>query len=104
MTNIVVVLTTVPHDFVVSDFAHALVFEGHAACVSVFPAMTSTYRWEGKIETAREQQVLIKTTADRIDGLEAAVRRLHPYDVPEFLVLPVAGGSDAYVTWVRDPR
>jgi periplasmic divalent cation tolerance protein len=101
MTDVVLVLTTVPVDFVFSGFARTLVEQGHAACVSVLGEADSTYRWQGAIEAARERQVLIKTTMDRVSALEAAITALHPYDVPEFLVLPTAGGSEAYLSWVR---
>jgi periplasmic divalent cation tolerance protein len=62
--------------------------------------MTSVYRWKGSVEQDREQQLLIKTTTERLDALESRLRTLHPYELPEFLVLPVAGGSGAYVEWV----
>jgi periplasmic divalent cation tolerance protein len=63
--------------------------------------MESVYRWKDKIEQARERQILIKTTADKVGALEGAVKALHPYEVPEFLVLSVAGGSEAYLAWLR---
>lgn len=101
MTPVVIVLTTVPADFAVADLASTLVSAGHAACVSALPPMESTYRWNGAIEVASERQVIIKTTEDRVAGLTAALTTLHPYDVPELLVLPVAGGGEAYLDWVK---
>lgn len=100
MTDIVLVLTTVPVDFGVSEFATSLVEGGHAACVSVLAPMDSTFRWNGAIESTQERQVLIKTTGRQVDGLEAAVRRMHPYDLPEFLVVPVSGGGEGYLHWI----
>lgn len=105
MTDVVLVLTTFPEDFDsahLSKFAEDLVSSGRAACVSIMEPMQSTYRWEGKVDVARERQLLIKTTVDRVTDVEAAVSAAHPYDLPEFLVVPVMGGSADYLTWVRD--
>lgn len=93
------VLTTWPTDQPVAPLAQAVVDARLAACVHVAPAGASTYRWNGAVETAQEQQVIFKTTRDRIAALEAEVRRQHPYEVPEWLVLDVAG-SDAYLAWI----
>jgi periplasmic divalent cation tolerance protein len=70
--------------------------------VNILPAMTSIYRWQGKVSEDREQQIVMKTTAARVATLEARVRELHPYDVPEFLVLSVSGGAAAYLAWVEE--
>jgi periplasmic divalent cation tolerance protein len=99
--SFVIVLTTFPDDGVAADVAHRLVDEQLAACVAVLPAMRSIYRWEGRVEEADERQLIIKTTADRVEELTLRLSSLHPYDVPEVLVLPVSGGSDAYLAWVR---
>lgn len=101
-TDAVVVLTTIGADADAAALAQTLVDERLAACVNVLPPMTSIYRWNGKVDTAREQQLVIKTTTARLPSLEARLRALHPYEVPEFLVLRVAGGSDAYLEWLRD--
>lgn len=101
MEEIVVVLTTLPEGFDAVAFAQVLVDERHAACVSILPAQTSVYRWEGAIQTAREQQLLIKTTAGRVDALREALRGRHPFEVPECLVIPVTGGAADYLQWVR---
>ena len=76
-----------------------LVEEQLAACVNVLPAMTSVYRWKGAVEQEPEEQVVIKTTADRLARLEARVRELHPYELPEFIVI-MADASAAYLRWV----
>lgn len=70
--------------------------------MNLFPAMTSVYRWEGKIQEERELQLVIKTTADRLPALETRLRDLHPYELPEFLVLPAGGGSQAYLAWIGE--
>jgi len=97
------VLTTLPAEGgVVEAFARALVDERLAACVSVLPPMQSTYRWKGEVETASERQVLIKTKAAQLAALEQRVQALHPYDVPEFLVLTIEAGSPAYLSWLNE--
>jgi len=104
MADVVLVLTTFPDDGgrpALQGLAHELVSAGHAACVSVMGPMESTYRWEGTVEVARERQVVIKTTADRVPAVEAALTAAHPYDVPELLVVPVTGGGEAYLAWLR---
>lgn len=101
MEEIVLVLTTFPEDFNASSLAEALVRGRLAACVSVLPTQTSTYKWQGEIAIGREHQVVIKTTRDRVDALREAVRSRHPYELPEFLIVPVAGGDPAYLDWVR---
>ena len=95
----VVVLTTIGAATDAAALARTLVEERLAACVNVLPAMTSFYRWQGAIQEDREQQLIMKTTADRVAALEARVRALHAYELPEFLVLP-ASASSAYLEWV----
>ena len=83
--------------------AKEVVGEKLAACVNVISAsLQSIYRWKGKVETATEFLLIIKTTTGRLDALEKKVLRLHSYDVPEFLVLNVAGGSKAYLKWLGE--
>ncbi len=82
--------------------AQTLVTERLAACVNVLPAMLSVYRWKGAVETAQEQQLVIKTTVDRLDGLKARLLELHPYAVPELLVVSVSDGAESYLTWLRE--
>ena len=98
--RIVLVLTTLGADVDAAALAQTLVDERLAACVNVLPVMMSVYRWKGTIETDREQQLVIKTTAAHVGALEARLRALHPYEVPEFLVVPVDGASDAYRDWL----
>ena len=98
----VIALTTLPADADVEAFGKALVEDRLAACVNVLPEMTSIYRWEGKVEKAAERQVIIKTTAARLADLRDRIRELHTYDVPEFVVVPIVGGSDEYLRWVGE--
>jgi len=81
--------------------ARALVEERLAACVNVLPGVTSIYRWKDSVETASEAVLLVKTRADRGPALEARVRELHPYEVPEIVRVSVSGGSAPYLEWVR---
>ena len=98
----VMVLTTLPVDADSPGFARSLVEERLAACVNLLAPMESVYRWEGNIEQETERQVVIKTSRDRVAMLWDRIRELHPYDVPEFLVLPIVDGNDAYLRWVAD--
>lgn len=98
----VVVLVTWPADRPPDALATTLVDERLAACVNVLPEMWSYYRWEGAVQRDAERQLLVKTTGDRLAALEARVRSLHPYEVPEFLVLRVEQGSAAYLGWLRE--
>jgi periplasmic divalent cation tolerance protein len=95
------VLVTCPSFPEARKLARTIVEKRLAACVNVHTAPTeSIYRWKGKIETAREHLLVIKTTTGRLHALEKEVLRLHSYDTPEFLVLPVSSGSRAYLHWL----
>jgi len=73
-----------------------------AACANIVPGVESIYRWKGKVERAREVLVVIKTTANRLPELEREVKRLHSYDVPEFIVLSIVAGSSKYLAWLQE--
>ena len=96
-----VVLTTLGADADAAALARAMVDRRLAACVNVLPPMTSVYRWKGKVEQDREQQLVIKTSPERRLALEAFLREHHPYETPELLVLD-AGGSAAYLDWIGE--
>lgn len=98
----VLVLTTLPADADGVEFGRSLVDDRLAACVNLLPLMDSVYRWEGRVERETERQVLIKTARERVAALWDRVRELHPYEVPEFLVLPIADGNEAYLRWVGE--
>jgi periplasmic divalent cation tolerance protein len=98
----VVVLTTFPTDGDAEKLAQTLVEERLAACVNILPPMRSIYKWQGAIERADERQLLIKTNTDRVHDLETRIKALHPYDVPEFLVISVLDGSRDYLSWVAE--
>jgi periplasmic divalent cation tolerance protein len=95
-----VALTTFPADGDVERFAATLVEEKLAACINVLPPMRSIYAWRGTIERADERQLLIKTRTVAVPQLERRIKELHPYDVPEFLVIPILDGSPDYLSWL----
>ncbi|MBK9031792.1 MAG: divalent-cation tolerance protein CutA [Myxococcales bacterium] len=98
--DVVLVLSTVPDDDRGPALARALVDEELAACVNLVPSVRSIYRWDGVVADEREQLAIIKTRRDRVDALLARLVALHPYQVPEAIVVPVAGGHAPYLAWV----
>lgn len=95
------VLVTCPSLALARKIARAVVQKRLAACVNVVRSpIESFYTWKGKLESAREHLLIIKTTAKRLSQLEGEVKRLHSYDVPEFIVLSIVGGSSDYLSWV----
>jgi periplasmic divalent cation tolerance protein len=99
--KLVLVLTTLGADADAAALGRTLVEERLAACVNVLPAMTSVYRWKGSVGQEREQQLLIKTAPELVEALRARLRQLHPYELPEFIVLE-GEASAAYAEWVSD--
>ena len=97
-----IVLSTAPADDRAEQWARQLVDERLAACVNVHPPMVSVYRWKGQVERDSERQLVIKTTRDCLPALEARIKELHPYELPEFVVVTVAQGSGAYLAWARE--
>jgi periplasmic divalent cation tolerance protein len=100
-TGCVIVFTTIGSTTDGHELASILVTERFAACVNVLPEMDSVYRWKGVVETERERQLIIKTTAGRVEGLKERLHEIHPYELPEFIVIPVVDGSDQYLSWLR---
>ena len=100
MTETVQVITTTGTKPDAHAIARAVVENRLAACVQVIGPITSTYWWQGEIETAEEWLCLIKTRADLFEQLEAAIKEVHPYDVPEILAVPVVAGSEDYLAWL----
>jgi periplasmic divalent cation tolerance protein len=97
----VLVLTNMPDRDGALALANALTSERLAACVNIMGHCTSVYRWNGAVECAEEIPVFIKTRAALYPQLEAAVRRLHPYEVPEIIAVPLVRGSPAYLQWIE---
>ncbi len=96
----VIVFSTWPAEEDPAPAAATLVEERLAACVNMLPPMDSVYRWKNSVEQSRERQLLIKTTRGRLEALLARLRQLHPYDVPEAIVVPVTGGAEDYLSWL----
>jgi periplasmic divalent cation tolerance protein len=99
---VVIVLTTWPADTDPAVLARQLVGERLAACVSAQAPMTSIYRWEGAMQEESERQLVIKTSAARLEALQTRLHELHPYQVPEFIVVPAASASPKYAQWIDD--
>lgn len=95
-----VALVTGPDPSTLEEMGRRLVEERLCACANVLDGLTSLYRWEGRVEEEPEALALLKTTAGRLEALEARVLELHPYDEPEFLSFGVDRGSPSYLAWV----
>ncbi len=95
-----VVLMTAPDQEVAQRIARTLVEERLAACVNLVPGVRSIYRWQGSVEDDAEILLLAKTGRARCAALAARVQALHPYELPEIVVLPVDGGSQRYLDWI----
>ena len=98
--TVIAVLTNLPDSDSAFNLARDLVHLRLAACVNVLAPVDSVYRWEGKVEEAREFPLLAKTTRDRYEALEQAIRERHPYSVPEIVAWPIERGLPAYLEWV----
>lgn len=96
-----VVLVTVASPEEGEKIARALLTEKLAACVNIFP-VNSIYSWEGKIESDRECQLIIKTDLAIFDELEAKIKTLHSYEVPEIIAIPIVAGSRPYLEWMKN--
>jgi periplasmic divalent cation tolerance protein len=96
----IIVLTNAPDRAVASSIATVLVERKLAACVNMLAECTSIYRWQGEIESAVEVPLLIKTRSDIYDEVEATIRRLHPYELPEIIAIAIEHGSPAFLAWI----
>lgn len=100
--DVVLIVSNAPDTATASQIAQGLVGQGLAACVNLGAPILSVYRWQGAVEQAEEIPLTIKTTRGAQEAVVQALGRLHPYEVPEIIVLPVAGGLTAYLDWVRE--
>lgn len=94
------VLTTLPDASIAESIAAMLISDRLAACVSIGAPIRSLYHWQGKTETATEIPLTIKTSGDAYPALEAAIRALHPYDLPEIIAVPITVGLAPYLDWI----
>jgi periplasmic divalent cation tolerance protein len=96
------VLVTCANHIQAKLIARSVVEKRLAACVNILRIpIESHYRWKGKVEKARELLLLVKTTAGKLRSLEREVKRLHSYDTPEFIALPIVAGSESYLAWLE---
>lgn len=102
MDEPIVILCTVPSVEVGEALGRSLVEARLAACVNIVPGVMSIYRWQDEMQRESEAQLLIKTRASLLERASEHLRANHPYDVPEILALPSAGGSEAYRRWIVD--
>jgi periplasmic divalent cation tolerance protein len=100
-SEFVFVYSTFPDEAAARRVGHALVAAKLAACVNIYPPMISIYEWQGKMESGPEVAAFIKTRRALVDKAIETARPLHPYSVPCFLVLPIAGGNADYLAWIR---
>lgn len=102
MCELIQIITTVDNQEKALKIAENLVQRKLAGCVQVSGPITSTYWWEGKVETSKEWYCIIKTLSNLYKEVEAAILSIHPYEVPEILALPIIGGNPAYLNWLYD--
>ncbi len=96
----IVVLVTAGSEAEAEVLAETLVEEGLAACVNIVAPVRSVYRWKGDICRDQELLLLVKSRRDRFEKIEARVRALHSYDVPEVIAVPICDGSEPYLQWI----
>jgi len=96
------VTTTLPDLEKADELAQELVSNKLAACVQVLPVLKSHYWWEGRVEVCTEVLLLCKTTQDRVVELQQKIQELHPYQVPQIVVMPIEGGLPEYLQWIQD--
>ena len=97
------VLTTCPDTAAAERIAHALVSERLAACVNILPISQSIYLWKGKVESAAEQLLIIKSMTRAYRAIQKRILEMHPYELPEVIAVPVADGYSDYLAWIHDP-
>jgi periplasmic divalent cation tolerance protein len=98
--NARIVFCTCPDDATAARLARTLVDERLAACVNVIAGVSSTYRWKDTVQTEGEALLVIKTTAERLDAMQARLVALHPYELSEMLAIEPAAGSAPYLAWI----
>jgi periplasmic divalent cation tolerance protein len=100
--QVMVVLSTAPDEDAAANLAAALIEARLAACVNIVPGVRSLYWWGGAVQDDAEVLMICKTDAELVDTLAATITEKHPYDCPEVVALPVAGGSGDYLSWVSE--
>jgi periplasmic divalent cation tolerance protein len=100
MTDKIVVFSTCYSEEEAGQIARSLVEQHLAACVNIVPGVRSIYRWKGEIEDSAEWMMIIKSRRDLMDQLRVAISKIHTYEVPELLAVPVVDGSESYLSWL----
>lgn len=100
MEQPLLVLTNVPDADTAHAIAHQIVEQSLAACVNILPGLHSVYRWQGAIDSASELMLMIKTTQTRYRKLEDTIKKMHPYEIPEIISIPITGGFSPYLQWI----
>lgn len=103
-TNFQIVLTTCPDSTLAERIARALVTEKLAACVNILSPMRSIYSWKGETTSAQEYLLIIKGSVNRYSAIEARIRDLHTYELPEVIGVPIVAGLPAYLAWLENPE
>jgi periplasmic divalent cation tolerance protein len=96
----VLVLTTCPGSISAKKIAQDVVTEKLAACVNILPDVQSFFSWVGKVDSANEHMLIIKTTMDSYGALEKYIKKVHPYELPEIIAVPIEAGFTAYLEWI----
>jgi periplasmic divalent cation tolerance protein len=99
--NEILILNTTDTIESAQEIATALVEAREAACVNIVSGIRSIYRWEGKVCSEGEYLLLIKSTEERFDAVKSRIRRLHRYETPEIIAVPITAGDIAYLSWLR---
>lgn len=101
MTNAQVVFCTCPDQPTAEKIAHALVENQLAACVNILPNLTSIYTWQGRVESADEHLLIIKSSVQAYPTIETTIRSLHPYELPEIIAISINQGLPEYIHWIH---
>ena len=96
----ILVITTCPGTISAKKIAQDLVTEKLAACVNIIPGVQSFFSWVGKVDSANEHMLIIKTVSDNYDALERHIKKVHPYELPEIIAVPIEAGLTAYLEWI----
>jgi len=97
-----IVMTTFPDMDSAQQLAERLITQHLAACVNILPAMTSIYSWQDKLEHGQEHQLLIKTEQNRTNEVQNEIKQIHPYELPEIIVVPILDGHKPYLNWISE--
>lgn len=102
MREAALVYVTCPSEDVAAHIAKAIIEERHAACANILPMGRSFFHWDGAVQEARECTVIFKTTNDKLPDIDSAIIKLHPYEVPCILAVPVLGGHETFLKWIGE--